>query len=669
MKHKLGLIGFSYLAGLICATIFNSVFVFVFAGILLIVALIFTFARKAIPSIICFTAFAAASVYGIYTVLVYEPILSYEGKTAEINGIVSEVEHYSNDTASYVIETNINGVNTSITLFSTDTHCSVGDHIKFSGKLSLLKDNTEFSEESYYKTKGIFLKATSDSSIEITHSEDFNIRSIIVNYSDYVGERIKIFLSGEEGDLLNALFLGDKSGLSYELSNNIKRAGISHFTAVSGLHLTIISHILMIIISLTPFRNRRIIKFSILTALIFIFMIFFKMSVSVIRAGIMLIVFYGADLFMRKGNTLNSLGLAILAITLFRPYSCLDIGLLLSVAGTFGVGTLAPFFCKKLISKRFKSVKSAIIGSLCATICTMPLSCIFFGGFSIIGIFMNMLLYPLFFPALICVTLFALTGAFGSGLMFVAGICSKAMISLINFFGSFKYGYISLDYDFIGILFSAAIIFTAVIYLIFKSPERAAMAIGLSVCVLVGAVTAVNISEADKTKLLMFSDGDDACVIVDDKTCICIFASDDSNDIFEYINEYMQNNFLDKVQVLRLINSTHNNMEAFENIPCDLFSPPDSETKQYSVGKNITVSCGEKYSTITANNISLSISPSADPKDDMISVIYGYKKNIPKMSGQVYCSSRRISEDYNFTNLYYESANYVINENGFMYKS
>lgn len=668
MKHKLGLIGFFYLAGLICATLFEFPYVFAASAVLLAIALVVFFLKKKTAAVIFFTAFIAVSVYAIYTLLVYEPVVSFDGEAVEIEGRISEIRHYSNDTASYIIDTEINGVNTSITLFSTDTDCSVGDHISFSGKLSVMTDNADFEEESYYKTKGIFLKATASSGVEITHDDSFDLRELITDYSNYIGERIKLYLPGDEGDLLKAMFLGDKSGLSDTLSSNIKRAGISHFTAVSGLHLTIISHILMLLISLTPLKNHRIFKFITLSLLIIAFIIFFRMSVSVIRAGIMLIVYYGAEPFMRKGSTLNSMGLAALAITLFNPYACLDVGLLLSLAGTFGIGVVSPYFCRRL-KPRFRTVKSAVIGSVCATMCTFPLSCAFFGGFSVIGILMNLLLYPLFFPALVCVTLFVLFFASGTGLMFVAGICAKAMIAVINFFGDLKYSYIKLDYDFVGVICAAAAIFVTVIYFYFKNPDRTAMAVGLSVCILVGSVTAMKLYESGKTKLLMYSDGDDVCVIAAQGADVCIVASDDSQDILEYINEFLKSEFLDEISVLRLMDSTHNNIYAFEEIPCEVFSPPDVYDKQYLLSEELSLYSFENYSTININSVSLSISSAAEPVDDSICVIYGYKKNIPVLSGRVYCSNRRVtSEDIAITNLYYETAEYFVNDGGFLQK-
>lgn len=672
MRHKLGVIGFSYLAGLICAALLGAWHMLIAAGALLIVCVILFILKRKAAAVAVFTALAAVCVYGIFTALVYEPVISMAGETVEINGRVSEIRYYSNDTAAYVVDAKINGVNTSLSVFSSDTECAVGDLIKFTGKLSEPIDNTNFAEKSYYKAKGIFLNASPVSAPEITPDDTFNLRSEIISYSNFVGDKISLFLPGDEGTLLKAMFLGDRSDLSDELSSNIKRAGISHFTSVSGLHLTVTANVLMLLLSLTPLKRHRIFKFISLTALILTFMIFFKMSASVIRAGIMLIVYYGAEPFMRKGSTINSMGLAVLAITLFQPYACLDMGLLLSLAGTFGAGVVSPHIVKCFRKTRFYAVKSSLSASFCATLCTFPLSCVFFGGFSIVGIIVNFLLYPLFLPALICAALFAATGCVSGGLLFAAGMCSKVMLLIIDLFGNFKYSYIALDYNFVEAILVLSAIFVIVIYICFKDARRTAMAVALSICVLFGGAAAENIYNYGKTKLILYSDGDDVCVIAENGSEIFVAASDDSRDIYNYINEYMRNNYIDELSVMKLFGSTHNNISAFEKISCQRLSPPDDFDVKYSAGGKISIDCREKYGTVFIDGISVCVSPAGDPVEGGISVLYGYKKEIPSLGGLVYCSSRRVNTDLadrdNFTNLYYNETKLIIDENGFVMK-
>lgn len=59
-----------------------------------------------------------------------------------------------------------------------------------------------------------------------------------------------------------------------------------------------------------------------------------------LRSGIMIITANTGALFYRRSDCLNSVGLAVLLITLFDPLSCLDAGLILSAVTTVGAGVV-----------------------------------------------------------------------------------------------------------------------------------------------------------------------------------------------------------------------------------------------------------------------------------------------------------------------------------------
>ena len=143
-----------------------------------------------------------------------------------------------------------------------------------------------------------------------------------------------------------------------------------------------------------------------------------------------------------------------------------------------------------------------------------------------------------------------------------------------------------------------------------------------------------------------------------DRNVLIIFPNK-LQDISQYINQ----NIDEYISVIKIINSTHNNLSPFEEIPCQIFAPPDKEEKSYLSGEDIEINFGEKYGTIKFNNISVTVSPASEPIDDDVCVIYGYKKNIPELLGRVYCSNRRIDDKYGFTNLYYQTAEYFVSEN------
>lgn len=669
MKHKLGLIGFSYLGGLICAALFGSWVVTAIVSAALALLLIDAAAfKKTAAAVALASALAASVVCGLYTLIVYEPLISKDGETEKLIGTVFQISRYSGDRASYTINTKIDGRDTAVTMFAPDYCCNIGDTMEFKGKLSVMRNNSDFSEENYYRSKGIFLKITSPSDIIITHT-GFNLKSLIFGFGDHIGSKISQTLTGDEGALLKAMFLGDKSDLSHELSDNIRRCGISHFTAVSGLHLTIVSHIIMLALSLTPIKRHRYAKYGILIITILLFIVFFKLSASVVRAGIMLIIYYGAEPFMRKGSTINSMGAAILIITLFNPYACLDAGLLLSLAGTFGIGVIAPALTKGFRKNRFYAVKSMLAGTFCATAATFPLSCIFFGGFSVIGIIVNLLIYPLFFTALICMVLFTVCGGYGSFLLLPAGLCAKGIIALVNLFGSFDLAYIKIRYEIMIPIFILSAIFVFLIYSVFKSKRQTLISALLSLCILSGAYAAIRETDKSSAVLLLYSDGSDACAIIEygNETAVC--ASGDSAEITEYIKEYIKDSRKDKIDVISLIRSNHNNLAAFEAFPCSrLIVSEEYETEEYS-GSLISAICKNGCSFITFDNIQIAVSSAGKPQEGSINILYGYKKNLPDLGGITFCSSSRVNAgERGYSSIYYEPSDYLLTEYGYIEK-
>ncbi len=586
----------------------------------------------------------------------------------KVKGTVTDLRSYSGDYAGYTVKTIIDGTEANITFFYNDCGCEIGDEIIFTARLSELTNNTNFAEESYYRSKGIFLKAQSVTDVSVTKQKRlFNTKAVLTKYRDYISNKISTYLTNEEGALLKAMVLGDKSDLSYSLSSNIKRCGISHFTAVSGLHLTVISHIFMMLLSLLPISRNRKIKFGFLAALILIFMLFFNMSVSVVRAGIMLIIFYGAEVFMRKGDPICSMGIAILIITLVQPYACIDAGFLLSIAGTAGVSVISPYFCKKLKRTVLYGIKSSALSTLCATVTTFPLSCIFFGGFSAVGVFVNLLIYPFFFIALICVILFTLSFGFGTGFLMPAGMMSKAMIFIIDLIGSFKYSYFAFTDDTVLALCILAVAFTALIYFVFRSKQETVIAFIISIAVLAGSVTVLSLDGKGKARLILYSDGDYPCVILESDSERIICAGSDSSDIMEYIREYMEDRFLSKVNSLIILNENHNYLESFKKIPCDRLILPDDNSEESINSDSIAFTKDKDTLIIDIKGISISVSPAKNPIDKDINIIYGYKKNFPKLNGMIMFSENRMyGENYDGINFYYKKSEFYITDKGLL---
>ena len=130
----------------------------------------------------------------------------------------------------------------------------------------------------------------------------------------------------EAAAVLQAMALGDTSGFTDDFRDNLKVSGLSHVTAVSGMHVSTLVSMLYILFSVLG-QNRY--KFIWLTGgVIIFFMLFTGASPSVVRAAIMGIMTLLAYIFFRREDKLTSLGVAAAVIVMLNPPAALHTGFL-----------------------------------------------------------------------------------------------------------------------------------------------------------------------------------------------------------------------------------------------------------------------------------------------------------------------------------------------------
>lgn len=204
--------------------------------------------------------------------------------------------------------------------------------------------------------------------------------------------------------LLRSVCFGDKDTLDSDLNVSLRRCGLTHVTAVSGLHLSftvLLFNLLMMSIGL-HYRVRYIL--DIFICVLFTAMVGFPLSC--IRACIMMVLMCIALSVNLFEDGLTSLSVAAFLIVAFNPYAIRDIGFLLSVAATAGIITLRLpienfLFPKKIgsdfrVNWFYRKITGVFACSVAATLTTLPIIIIVFGSVSLIGPLANVLLiYPL----------------------------------------------------------------------------------------------------------------------------------------------------------------------------------------------------------------------------------------------------------------------------------
>lgn len=145
--------------------------------------------------------------------------------------------------------------------------------------------------------------------------------------------------------IMKSLFFGGKDNLSYDFKKQIRRVGLSHLVAVSGLHLTIVSQIISRVLDIFLITG----SFNFFLNILFIigFIIMADFSSSVIRAGIMATILLISKLCHRLYNSSYALIVAVLIMLIINPRIITnDFGFQLSVLATAGIIYLYPRFRK-----------------------------------------------------------------------------------------------------------------------------------------------------------------------------------------------------------------------------------------------------------------------------------------------------------------------------------
>jgi len=135
-----------------------------------------------------------------------------------------------------------------------------------------------------------------------------------------------------------ALVLGDASEVPPRVVRGLRRLGLAHLLAVSGLHVGLAAALALLLARPLP-RGARLLAGLLAVAL---YLLLVGPRPSLLRASVMAFLAVAALLLKRPPSTLNAFGVAAAGIALHRPAAVTDLGFQLSVGATAGLLLLAP---------------------------------------------------------------------------------------------------------------------------------------------------------------------------------------------------------------------------------------------------------------------------------------------------------------------------------------
>lgn len=148
--------------------------------------------------------------------------------------------------------------------------------------------------------------------------------------------------------VLTASMLGDKYFLDRKTAEVFREGGTFHILVISGLHITFIGAVLLLIVR--RLTRRRLYQFAVTMTILWVYTIAVGAGSPVVRASVMFTtVLFGHTIF-RTATLLNGLGASALVLLALRPTDLFDPSFQLTFASVAGIVAVAFPLIEKLRS-------------------------------------------------------------------------------------------------------------------------------------------------------------------------------------------------------------------------------------------------------------------------------------------------------------------------------
>ena len=289
-------------------------------------------------------------------------------------------------------------------------------------------------------------------------------------------------ISGDENAVVNAMALGDKSGISPLLKYVYSQTGASYVLALSGMHLAIIYFILSWVVMRTmlwlyvvpellweklPVENnirlqriikmflrlqpseqlyRNIISFVILL-IIWLYVILVGMSPSVVRSAVMLSIYGISRMLFRKHDVITVLALTAFLTLMISPLSLFDVGFQMSYLAVLGIGVYMPYLMQlvyktdynwsedsstSMLRKILLWVYGSLVLSFSAQIMVMPLVAYYFHSLPCYGLLSSLVV------SVTAMLIVGLSFAFLASLFLPLALLSEALAYMLSAVAHFQ---------------------------------------------------------------------------------------------------------------------------------------------------------------------------------------------------------------------------------------
>ena len=440
IKRKFAVFGFSLLISDIVLLLAELRFIYIMFAVLLAVSIVAVLLRRPFCSYL-FTytlAFTVAAIsLNIAFFLFYTPSLAFTGSNIQISGQLKDfpVVYESGYLRAVLKDCVINGVQTPYSVVLIEKAPLAAEPFDRLGFTASELFNSSEKGAFYWHTLsgGEWLTAFQSGEILIEKTGDSGILKNILLLRRNITQSLALNMRADTAGVAAALVTGDKSYIDSQTLSAFRLGGVSHIFAVSGMHLSVWSNILFIIMQRRS-RTKRL-PLAAASAFVVFYCVFTGASPSVLRSGIMLLCVYAGAAIRRKSDPVNSLGLSAAILLTVNPFLAGNVSFLLSFASTFALtvvfGTLFPaeVSSRSIPGRSVSGVVQNILLSFCVLFTTLPLTSFFFGYCTLLSPLSSLLCSPAAAGLMISASAAVLCGKIG--------FLSRALYLISDFLASF----------------------------------------------------------------------------------------------------------------------------------------------------------------------------------------------------------------------------------------
>lgn len=273
--------------------------------------------------------------------------------------------------------------------------CIEGDFVILSGSLREISSGTnsgEYDQKTYYLARNISY---------LMYGKAWEITKSASAFSHLVRafpRRVRVFLEegitkvlGKDSGLFLAITLGEKWAVSEETLELFQESGIGHILSVSGLHLSLLCMGLYRVL-----RRRLHVRYVTSTVICSVMAVFYLLltgnGIGTARAVFMFCMFLAGELLGRQYDMASAASLAGVLLLVRSPLLLLDAGFQLSFSAIFAIALLVPVLTEKELGK----IPNRMMPGIALFLGTLPVMAAHFFQVSVVSLFLNFLLLPVF---------------------------------------------------------------------------------------------------------------------------------------------------------------------------------------------------------------------------------------------------------------------------------